>query len=157
MEGGIEMLNKALQKLLQAVKPLGGATTAAAALENLGAASEVLLWENASPSSAFAAQTVSGNYMVEDDEYIEIEFCVSSYMGGSKRVSINALQSVGALEGINSAANATTYIGSRIFTAYSDGIVFETGYYKSSHATTAGAGVADSNTCKPVRIWKKKR
>ena len=36
MAGGISALNKALQKLLERTAPLGGATTAAEALENLG-------------------------------------------------------------------------------------------------------------------------
>lgn len=101
MAGGTTELNNALQNLLKAVSPLGGATTAEEALANLGGISMELLWENASPTSAFPAQSfnldlskyeyilVVATYRTDIQTRFKYEYCKVGYFSEFSLLSSN--------------------------------------------------------------------
>lgn len=142
MAGGPETLNKALQKLLQAVKPLGGATTATEALENLGAMGKwELLWENASPTSSFATQTIS---VANATDY---DFVLVVYHGEQATIvprteTINVVAFT-----LASSASVTIHTRSCWF---STGVGFGGNYKKVVTSNTAGS--LDNTVLIPLKI-----
>lgn len=136
-----------------------GATTAAEARINLGitpanlglsgALTETLLWENASPTSDFAAQTISLDLSEYDRIIIlmKTEPNVSNYL--------NSIIEVGTYGWGQFLVNIASAVALRLFarkiTVNSDGVIFDKGYYKNVNSTSAAT--SSNSHVIPVKIY----
>lgn len=112
-----------------------------------------LLWENASPTAAFAAQTVSLDLNGYDE--VEISYRVHSWDGsteatGQKSVVI-PVGDVGILDNACMANAASYYVMSktRIATVSTTGIAFKGAYVSRTSTSPNG----DNNGCVPLEIY----
>lgn len=117
--------------------------------EKTGARKKKLLWENASPTSGFEAQTVS----VDLSEYDEAEIYFRGTSSNSFELSFKAtIGKAIACQRITDIANSNQlYIASRNAAITSTGVSFEDGYYKGTTATSAGA--VNNTVCVPIKIY----
>lgn len=123
---------------LQAKNPVAGETTSSGVINGLGlkgAITEELVWETASPTSEFEAQTIKLDLSgCEAIRYLQKYSTVSPFIEdvwipmGTRYVFS---QFGGAQSG------SPGYV-SRVINPKSDGVYFESGYYKSMNSTSAG-------------------
>ena len=107
-----------------------GAKTPAEALANLGGISKTLLWENASPTSGFAAQNIALNLSSYD--FIEIVFLSAKSLTNSKYYDTAEVGDSGAYTShINLNSSATTAFATRRYESNENGITFQDTSYKS--------------------------
>lgn len=99
----------------------------------------VLLWQNASPSSAFGAQTVSVNGSGYDGYLIEVRFSTSDATTGVALIPVETSKMTVAAVYSGVAPAATRGISSTSLS----GVVFGYGAY----------GSTDNNKAIPTRIW----
>ncbi|PWM20081.1 MAG: hypothetical protein DBX49_01120 [Clostridia bacterium] len=130
-----------------------GANTAAQALSNLGGIQIVKLWENASPSSFFGAQTVSMALM----PYEAVEIVWATYVsdnGGVSRRFTGKYPIIWPTDGSGVGCQATgMYAGNaveRFIRFYSSGIVFDNGAY---YNTYGGSSIARAQVLVPLEIY----
>lgn len=120
------------------------ATTAAEALANLGGLSMELIWQNASPTSTFAAQSISISNLQNYSKILVIARYSTGSNNGITAMFDTATGALGAIIG------AATYTGWRNFTVKSNAIQFDGATYR----TTYGGGVATDNAYfVPVEIY----
>ena len=135
-----------------------GAITADLALANLGGTKFELLWENASPASAFAAQSISIPKLTTNYKMILVD-CLEHRSSGAWRwyhasaiaqTNCDAGYGSGTPTRVMSFGEEGTDISFRPFCVYSDSIYFSEGYY----ATTFSASPStSSNILIPLRIY----
>lgn len=133
------------------------ATTAAEALANLGGLSMKLLWENASPNSTFAGQTISLDLTPYD--YIEIEaqnYASKNLNNATYKAKVGEyiqFVSAGGGNGFNSSTlflEGASEVLVRHAKVNSNGIQFADG----QSATSGGNWSSGTRgACLPVRIW----
>lgn len=113
-----------------------GATTAAAALANLGGVSTKLLWTNASPSSAFANQTLTLDLSSYDA--VEVEFGYSKDYPNDSVVVRSLIGHTGTAYMQANMSNSNGYLLaiSRSFIPYTDSIAIYPCYWKYSNEKT---------------------
>ena len=121
-----------------------------------GIEKRILLWTNASPTSAFVAQTLTssdfiGGLNLSSFQFIEIHFIAST----SYNSNIVRTAAVGQVINAQIVTDVTTaytmYIAQRAGSISSSGITFEDAYYKSVTSTAAG-GIND-NRLVPYKIY----
>lgn len=126
-------VGKALHEEIRPIITGGtGANNAEEALANLGAISKKLLWQNASPESAFIAQTIELDLSKYAEIEIEFRYHKTLDMINSQKGLVNKQ----LLMGLNSADS----IFRRNVTINSDGIKFS-----ETSGTQTGAGAGASN------------
>ena len=132
-----------------------GAKTAAAARTNLGLVgveTRTLLWTNASPSSAFANQTLS--LSLSEYDAVEIECCYGSSYTNVVETGIykkSYTQQYMTCHGDIKTNNTGFYISQRLVTVTASGITFGKGMYKNVSGAVKGA---EGNTyCVPLKIY----
>lgn len=127
----------------------GAAADAKAVGDALDTKAEIeLVWENASPSSEFAAQTVSLDLLHAG--FVIIEFRTTS-SGTARPTVIIANGKMGNLNWLaNATANYEILVISRNATVSNTGITFEKGYRKNISSTTATENNASAI---PTRIY----
>ena len=113
-----------------------GATTAAAARANLGLTgveTKTLLWQNASPKSEFAAQTVLNNPTGQLSEYdaVEVEFLAKSDDVQIQRIRVKKGDCGNTVMQIKWVSGTEAYIGLRSVSCYPNGVVFGVGGFLS--------------------------
>lgn len=122
------------------------------ALLNLGGLSMKLLWQNASPTSAFAAQTISLD--LSGDSKIIIEFNSDSSSGVKDiQTIINPVVVGKGGVGIRFGGVQDNYLGSIHFRYYqvtNNSITFNNSYYQSWTGTTA---TLNNNFVIPYRVY----
>ena len=121
-----------------------GATTAAAARKNLGltgAETKTLLWTNASPTSEFAAQTISLNLSGYDAVEIQFTGVLTKCLVGRDAQAIY----LGATE-----TTSYSILRSRIYAVTANGITFNNAVYKASNANTSNIA---NNMLIPIKIY----
>lgn len=125
------------------------ASTAEEALANLGGISTVKLWENASPGSSFASQTVSIDLSEYDEIQVEFRNTSSSsyYSFNNFKKGKSSRHNTFAKQTSN---NEDTFILDRPVTMNENGVYFGGGsqkyLYGKSHSSNNGNAI-------PVRIW----
>lgn len=136
-----------------------GATTAAAALANLGGTSIDLLWENASPLAAFGAQTIQIANLTTNYRMILVD-CLEHWSSGAWRwyhASTIAQTNLDSGYGNGTPGRVMSFgeegcdISYRPFTIYSGSVYFSTGYYATSFSTSNPS--ASNNILVPLRIY----
>lgn len=125
-----------------------GKTTALEALLALGGIQIKKLWENASPTSSFAAQTVSLDLSGYDR--VAITYIASTLLSDSYSIDAD-VGKVTQMTALTSASNASVVYVSRVATVTKTGINFDYGYGKSIYSTTA-ASPGNSNVI-PIAIY----
>lgn len=104
-----------------------GATTAAAALANLGGVSITKLWENESPTSSFSGQTI-------ELDLSEYQLILLYARISTSYESLNSASAVvGKYSRINGVWGNNNNVFHRAFTPSVTGIVFEGGYYNGAY------------------------
>ena len=131
-----------------------GAKTAAAARANLGltgAETKTLLWENASPKSEFAAQTILNNPTGQLSEYkaIEVEFLAKSDDVQIQTIRVKKGVCGNTVIQIKWDSGTNAYIGLRSVSCDSNGVVFGVGGYLSGISTLYQLNLY----CIPQRIY----
>lgn len=107
---------------------------------------KTLLWTNASPTSAFAAQTISLDLSRYDAVEIEVIASRTSGKMGVCRLFFGAPVSQGL---IVLGDDATKH--ARDVTLYSDGITFQNGYYQ--YMASGSAKTNDGGQAMPYKIY----
>lgn len=134
-----------------------GATTAANALANLGGLSMDLLWENASPNSTFAGQTISLDLTPYD--YIEIEtqnYASKNLNNATYKAKVGEYIQFVGMGGGNGFNSSTLFLegASEVLVRHakvdSNGIQFADGQSATSGGNWS-SGV--KGACLPIRIW----
>ena len=121
-----------------------GASTVAAARKNLGltgAETKTLLWTNASPTSEFAAQTISLNLSGYDAVEIQFTGVLAKCLVGRDAQAIY----LGATE-----TTSYSILRSRIYGVTANGITFNNAVYKVSNANTLNIA---NNLLIPIKIY----
>ena len=131
-----------------------GATTAAAALENLGGTSWTKIWENASPTSAFKAQTLNSSVLggtLTGKTPIRIEWEPST--AGGERFFLDSTVDADMLCNFisNGNANAVPVIRTRNVKLRTAGIEFDDAYSKT--ITNDTTYVNNTASVIPVAIY----
>lgn len=136
-----------------------GASTAGNALANLGGISITKLWENASPTSAFAAQTIS----LDLSGYDFVDIVYYGRTGPNDALSANGYYTARCPVGEFGSLQVATLIGGtasyhwiscRAFEVTTSGIEFGYGRYIYFSYTTAGDNGGYSETTNiPYRIY----
>lgn len=107
----------------------------------------VLLWTNASPTSAFAAQTVSvpSGY---DAYFVEIKWSTGAHISGATGINTINFANVGEQKPTISPLilSPSTFVSYREFTANSNSITFGAGY-------SVGSSTTYNEKAIPLRIW----
>ena len=136
-----------------------GATTADAALANLGGTKFELLWENATPLAAFEAQTISIPKITTNYRMVLID-CLEHWSTGAWRwyhASAIAQTNCDAGYGNGTPTRVMSFgeegcdISYRPFTIHSDSIYFSTGYYTTTFSASTPAN--SNNILVPLRIY----
>lgn len=111
-----------------------------------------LLWTNASPTSEFAAQTVS--LTLSGYDAVEIEYCYGSSYTNAVETGIykkSYTQQYMTCHGDIKTNNKGYYISQRLVTVTASGITFGKGTYKNISAAANGA---EGNVyCVPLKIY----
>ena len=94
-----------------------------------------LLWENASPTSAFAAQTISLN--LADYDAILVRYNGSGYQNVVANTTRCDLFFIGGGDGMLIIPTFTNIFGTRQLTVSTTGIVFSTGYHIAGSTNSA--------------------
>lgn len=102
------------------------------------------IWENASPTSAFPAQTVTISNVQDYDKIIVI----ASYSSGSYNCGMMMADT--AIGTKATVATSLSYFAWRDFTINSESIAFDVGAYRNGYAGTA---YSDNNLSIPVEIY----
>ena len=125
----------------------GTEADAAAALANLGGVSMKSLWANASPTSDFAAQTISLN--LNGYEYVLVRYLYST---GYQDIDQIAIVKVGrdAYLTFTGVASTNIYLSQRTINVGSDSVTFGKPVYKT-YASTSNP-TANNKYCIPVEI-----
>lgn len=107
-----------------------------------------LVWENASPSSAFDAQTIALD--LSDADMVMIEFRTTA--SGSARAFVFAHKDTRVVLGqmTNISNTVAMQFASRAAEVAANGIAFETGYYK---AITSSTATESTSRAIPTRIY----
>lgn len=133
----------------------GTEADAAVARTNLGLTgveTRTLLWTNATPTSAFANQTLS--LSLSSYEAVEIEFCYGSSYTNAVETGIykkSYTQQYMTCHGDIKTNNTGFYISQRLVTVTASGITFGKGMYKNVSGAVNGA---EGNTyCVPLKIY----
>ena len=129
-------------------------TSAAAACANLGltgAETKTLLWQNASPKSEFAAQTILNNPTGQLSEYkaIEVEFLAKSDDVQIQTIRVKKGVCGNTVIQIKWDSGTNAYIGLRSVSCDSNGVVFGVGGYLSGISTLYQLNLY----CIPQRIY----
>lgn len=129
-----------------------GATTAEAAranlgLDNIGSSGLTLLWENASPTSDFAAQTVSLD--LSQYQFVVIEFNAYITDAGMEFVECLKVGITRHLYRVAATSNDKLWYSYRQLTTSESGIVFSDGAFQ--YATGGSTAAAVYNV--PLRIY----
>ena len=129
-------------------------TSAAAACANLGltgAETKTLLWQNASPKSEFAAQTILNNPTGQLSEYkaIEVEFLAKSDDVQIQTIRVKKGVCGNTVIQIKWDSGTNAYIGLRSVSCDSNGVVFGVGGYLSGISTIYQLNLY----CIPQRIY----
>lgn len=135
-----------------------GATTAAAARTNLGlsgAQIKTLLWTNASPTSAFAAQTLDSSDGIPDlsgYDAIEIEYYGSTTVAASYIIKSKIGEPFFLFGYLNpQSTSAHINLLSRSVSTATSGITFEGGFSKRTSDSTVYSN--NNNYCIPYKIY----
>lgn len=123
-----------------------GATTAAKALVNLGAMNMRVVWQNASPSSSFAAQTIKLNLSGYDFVYILMKASVTAANSVVHMVKKGASQNLE--QSGNLASESAIVVLYRNASVAEDGIVFGGGHIKS-----AASPSVDNTRTIPIAVY----
>ena len=128
------------------------AAVARANLGLVGVETRTLLWTNASPSSAFANQTLS--LSLSEYDAVEIECCYGSSYTNVVETGIykkSYTQQYMTCHGDIKTNNTGFYISQRLVTVTASGITFGKGMYKNVSGAVKGA---EGNTyCVPLKIY----
>lgn len=141
--------------IMQGELAFGTAASAAATRANLGLTgveTKTLLWTNASPTSAFANQTLSLG--LSGYEAVEIEYCYGSSYTNVVETGIykkSYTQQYMTCHGDIKTDNTGFYISQRLVTVTASGITFGKGTYKNISAAAKGA--EGNNYCIPLKIY----
>lgn len=136
-----------------------GATTADAALANLGGTKFELLWENASPLAAFGAQSIKIENITTNYRMILID-CLEHWSAGAWRwyhASAIAQTNLDAGYGNGTPGRVMSFgeegcdISYRPFTIYSGSVYFASGYYATTFSTSNPS--TSNNVLVPLRIY----
>ena len=125
----------------------GTEADAAVALVNLGGVSMKSLWTNASPTSDFAAQTISLN--LSDYEYVLVRYLYSTDYQGIDQIAIVKVGRDAYLT-FTGAASTNIYLSQRTISVGSDSVAFGAPVYKT-YASTSNP-TANNKYCIPVEI-----
>lgn len=111
----------------------------------------VLLWENSSPGSEFAAQTIK----IDLSDYRLVKIEAMPHAGRTAEVTINEFQCPGAGDIFapttrSDMGSSGWWHGSRAVSITTTGITFGSGGYRYSNATSIGSG---DGYGAPLRIW----
>lgn len=124
-----------------------GATTAAAALANLGGISMKSLWTNASPTSDFAEQTISLN--LSDYEYVLVRYLYSKDYQSIDQIAIVKVGRDAYLT-FTGGVSTSIYISQRTINVGSNSVAFGAPVYKTYASTSKPT--ANNKYCIPVEI-----
>ena len=131
-----------------------GATNAAAArtnlgvtLANLGGVSMKSLWANASPTSNFAAQTISLN--LSDYEYVLVRYLYSTDYQNIDQIAIVKVGKEAYLT-FTGAVSTSIYVTQRTISVGSNSVAFGAPAYKTYASTSSPT--ANNKYCIPVEI-----
>lgn len=122
-----------------------GANNAEEALNNLGGMSKTLLWENASPGSDFAAQSITVDTTPYD--FIEIES-----VGASPSATIRQGEGVSNQLTYIWAMPTNSFVAEREFQIYNQSVKFGEGHQQSFRPQVTDPFTLNSR-CKPYRIY----
>lgn len=131
-----------------------GANNAKEALANLGGVSVTKLWENASPTSTFSAQTIS--LIIGSTSKALIVYAVKYYNGSSEvagyKTEIIDVGKCGVLENASMANSTSYYVNNKQRSAdvKTSGVSFGTSYV----ARVTMAPIMDNNGCIPIAIYE---
>ena len=125
----------------------GTEADAAVALVNLGGVSMKSLWTNASPTSNFAAQTISLN--LSDYEYVLVRYLYSTDYQGIDQIAIVKVGRDAYLT-FTGAASTNIYLSQRTISVGSDSVAFGAPVYKTYASTSKPT--ANNKYCIPVEI-----
>ena len=125
----------------------GTEADAAVALVNLGGVSMKSLWTNASPTSNFAAQTISLN--LSDYKYVLVRYLYSTDYQGIDQIAIVKVGRDAYLT-FTGAASTNIYLSQRTISVGSDSVAFGAPVYKTYASTSKPT--ANNKYCIPVEI-----
>lgn len=115
-----------------------------------------LLWTNASPTSNFAAQTLTssdfiGGLDLSSFQFVEIHFIASTSYNSNVVRTVAVGQVINAQIVTDVTTAYTMYVAQRAASTSSSGITFEDAYYKSVASTAVGA--KNNNRLVPYKIY----
>ena len=99
------------------------------------------VWQNASPSSGFGAQTLKID--LSNADFVDIDIDISG--NGRGRVQRFKVGEAGMITSNNDNTNYTNYCYTRLLKVTTTGITFEAGYFNNTKS---------NNYTKPRSIWK---
>ena len=117
--------------------------------ENIGAISMELLWENASPSSDFAAQTIALDLSQIDVVKVVYKVMTTSDNEYTFEASVN--RSATIINFVNASFSSTTQVSSRDLTINPDGIIFKDSLNKQ--ITSSSAASTSNSRIIPIKIY----
>lgn len=111
--------------------------------ENIGAMSMELLWENASPTSVFSAQTIT----LDLSAYTHVLVSALVSKDQSYNSHVSTIAKIGDKHRVEGIAG---HINLRCFIASANGVVFEDAQWVETYG---GSGIATNNSMIPTRIY----
>lgn len=128
-----------------------GATSAANALSNLGGIGVDLLWTNSSPTSSFAAQTLSldlsGYQAIIVESVVDTTYLADAIVSLFCKIGTSGYMN--SIYDVDGSGYTSAYL--RKFTVSATGVTFKAGVYKYSNSSTTGTTYNPANV--PVRIY----
>ena len=125
----------------------GTEADAAVALANLGGVSMKSLWENASPTSDFATQTISLN--LSGYEYVLVRYLYSTDYQGQNQIAIVKVGRDAYLT-FTGVVSTNIYLSQRTISVGSDSVAFGAPVYKTYASTSKPT--ANNKYCIPIEI-----